>query len=113
MTTPEERAAKPHEIIWAAPDHDDDGWHQSGTWNVEHSWREDDCAYIHAATAEARLAKALARVAVLEEALAFYADGEWPEDYPGGVLYDPDGGDEKTFLDYGDKARAALRGPGG
>jgi hypothetical protein len=52
---------------------------------------------------EKRLAKAVG-------ALRFYAEGEWPEDYPGGVLYaagdDADG--FKSHLDYGDKARTTL-----
>ena len=52
---------------------------------------------------EAKLAKAV-------EALYFYADGEWPQDYPGGVLYasGDDTPEFKTHLDYGDKARATL-----
>jgi hypothetical protein len=56
-----------------------------------------------AADAEANLAKAV-------EALEFYADGEWPQDYPGGVLYasGDDTPEFKTHLDYGDKARTTL-----
>ena len=59
---------------------------------------------------EAELAKAM-------EGLRFYAEGEWLEDYPGGVLYAVgDGTPEfKTHLDYGDKARtiiAELKGQG-
>lgn len=49
-----------------------------------------------------------ARVAELEGALRFYAEGHWPEDYPGGVLYAADGDEHANCLDYGDKARAAL-----
>jgi hypothetical protein len=47
---------------------------------------------------KARLAKAV-------EALRFYAEGKWPEDYPGGVLHDVDG---VTHIDYGHKATAML-----
>jgi hypothetical protein len=52
---------------------------------------------------EAKLAKAV-------EALEFYADGEWPQHYPGGVLYVFGGPapEFKTHLDYGDKARATI-----
>lgn len=52
---------------------------------------------------EAKLVKAM-------EALEFYADGEWPQDYPGGVLYasGDDTPEFKTHLDYGDKARTTL-----
>ena len=52
---------------------------------------------------EAKLAQAM-------EALGFYADGEWPQDYPGGVLYasGDDTPEFKTHLDYGDKARTTL-----
>jgi hypothetical protein len=52
---------------------------------------------------EAKLAKAV-------EALEFYADGEWPQDYPGGVLYasGDDPTEFKAYLDYGDKARTTL-----
>ncbi len=55
-----------------------------------------ECAYRK--EAEARLAKAV-------EALRFYAEGKWPEDYPGGVLHDVDG---VTHIDYGHKATALL-----
>ena len=50
------------------------------------------------ADAEARFAKAV-------KALRFYAEGKWPEDYPGGVLHDVDG---VTHIDYGHKATATL-----
>jgi hypothetical protein len=52
---------------------------------------------------EANLAKAM-------KTLEFYADGEWPQDYPGGVLYasGDDTTEFKTHLDYGDKARTTL-----
>jgi len=60
-------------------------------------------AYQAQLAAESKLAKAV-------EVLRFYAEGEWPEDYPGGVLYaagdDADG--FKSHLDYGDKARTTL-----
>jgi hypothetical protein len=39
------------------------------------------------------------------EALRFYAEGEWPEDYPGGVLHDVDG---VTHIDYGHRATTTL-----
>jgi len=48
------------------------------------------------------------RIAELEEALRFYATGEWPEIYPGGVHYDPNGIGITTHVDYGEIARAAL-----
>ena len=52
---------------------------------------------------EVNLAKAV-------EALRFYAEGEWPQDYPGGVLYasGDDTPELKTHLDYGDKASTTL-----
>jgi hypothetical protein len=49
------------------------------------------------------------RVAELEAVLGFYADGDWKENYPGGILYTEDGDDHANSLDYGDKARAALQ----
>ena len=50
-----------------------------------------------------KLAKAL-------EALRFYAEGEWPKDYPGGVLFaaGDDTPEFKTHIDYGYKARATI-----
>ena len=52
---------------------------------------------------EAKLEKAV-------EGLRFYAEGEWLENYPGGVLYaaGDDTPEFKTHLDYGDKARTTL-----
>lgn len=52
---------------------------------------------------EAKLAKAV-------NVLRFYAEGEWAEDYPGGVLYaaGDDTSEFKTHLDYGDLARTTL-----
>lgn len=44
-------------------------------------------------------------VLALVEALRFYAEGHWSDDYPGGVKYDVYG---VTHLDYGNKATAAL-----
>lgn len=60
-------------------------------------------AMLGAAKAEAKLTKAVA-------ALRFYSEGEWPQNYPCGVLYAAgnDTPEFKTHLDYGDRARAAL-----
>jgi hypothetical protein len=44
-----------------------------------------------------------ARVAELEEALRFYAEGNWSDGYPGGVQIDD------NTLDFGGVARAALK----
>jgi hypothetical protein len=57
----------------------------------------------HIKELEAKLAKAM-------KTLEFYADGEWPQDYPGGVLYasGDDTPEFKTHLDYGDKARTTI-----
>jgi hypothetical protein len=55
-------------------------------------------AEAYAEELEAKLAKAV-------EGLRFYAEGRWPEDYPGGVLHDVDG---VTHIDYGHKATATL-----
>jgi len=49
-----------------------------------------------------------AEIERLREALRFYATGEWSENYPGGVLYDPNGTGITTHVDYGEIARAAL-----
>jgi hypothetical protein len=60
--------------------------------------------------AEAKLSESEALLEKAVEALRFYAEGEWPEDYPGGVLYaaGDDTPEFKTHLDYGDKARTTL-----
>jgi hypothetical protein len=60
--------------------------------------------------AEAKLSESEALLAKAVEALRFYAESEWPEDYPGGVLYaaGDDAPEFKTHLDYGDKARTTL-----
>jgi hypothetical protein len=60
-------------------------------------------AETYVAEMEAKLEKAM-------KTLEFYADGEWPQDYPGGVLYasGDDTPEFKTHLDYGDKARTTL-----
>ena len=52
---------------------------------------------------EAKLVKAI-------EALRFYAEGEWPGDYPGGVLFaaGDDTPEFKTHIDYGYKARTTI-----
>jgi hypothetical protein len=65
---------------------------------------EAECAELRAENAALR-----ARVEALEAALRFYADGTWPEDYPGGVLYAEEGDEHANCLDYGDQARAALQ----
>lgn len=48
-----------------------------------------------------------AEIERLREALAFYANGEWSDGYPGGVKHEPNG-DGVTHLDFGDRAKAAL-----
>ena len=57
-----------------------------------------------------RIEELKAKLAQAMEDLWFYADGEWPQDYPGGVLYasGDDTPEFKTHLDYGDKARTTL-----
>ena len=61
-----------------------------------------------AATAETALAEALARVAELEAALSFYGDrGNWQRHDRAPYLV------ARAVMDSGDRARAALRGPGG
>ena len=66
---------------------------------------QDDAkeAEAYAEELEAKLAKAV-------EALRFYAQGEWPGDYPGGVLFaaGDDTPEFKTHIDYGYKARTTL-----
>ena len=59
---------------------------------------------------EAKLSKSEALLAKAEKALRLYAEGEWAEDYPGGVLYaaGDDTSEFKTHLDYGDLARTTL-----
>jgi hypothetical protein len=60
--------------------------------------------------AETYVAEMEAKLANAMKTLEFYADGEWPQDYPGGVLYasGDDTPEFKTHLDYGDKARTTL-----
>jgi hypothetical protein len=60
--------------------------------------------------AEAKLSKSEALLAKAMEALKFYADGEWPQHYPGDVFYVFGGPapEFKTHLDYGDKARTTI-----
>jgi DNA repair exonuclease SbcCD ATPase subunit len=65
---------------------------------AEAAIKDDASKNIHYAEVQARNAKAV-------EALRFYAEGEWPEDYPGGVLFKVDG---VTHIDYGHKATAML-----
>ena len=78
---------------------------RAAKWKQQHTDTMNDIVSMGMARdeANAKLAQAL-------EALRFYAKGEWPGDYPGGVLYAA--GDDtlgfKSHLDYGDKARATL-----
>jgi multidrug resistance efflux pump len=60
--------------------------------------------------AEARIEELEAKLAKAEEVLRLYAEGEWAEDYPGGVLYaaGDDTSEFKTHLDYGDLARTTI-----
>jgi hypothetical protein len=59
---------------------------------------------------ENEIAELRAKLAKAMKTLEFYADGEWPQDYPGGVLYasGDDTPEFKTHLDYGDKARTTI-----
>jgi hypothetical protein len=77
------------ERIWADPPETFDG---SDVWRSEPGGKGVEC--IRADIAAAREAK-------LIEALRFYADGEWQDNYPGGVYRD-------GCLDYGDKARTII-----
>ena len=81
-----------------------EGWPMGSASEIIAACKRDAVeAEAYAEELEAKLAKAV-------EALYFYADGEWPQDYPGGVLYasDDDTPEFKTHLDYGDKALATL-----
>ena len=64
-----------------------------------------DLPFLRAAAAADRIEALTAKLAKAVEGLRFYAEGRWPEDYPGGVLHDVDG---VTHIDYGHKATATL-----
>lgn len=84
---------------------------------IEELTKERDEAWKRAAYAEkmwgeseAKLSESEALLAKAVDGLRFYAEGEWLEDYPGGVLYaaGDDTSEFKTHLDYGDKARSTI-----
>jgi hypothetical protein len=51
--------------------------------------------------------RALEAVDKLREALKFYSDRAWNDDYPGGISYKIDGSDG-VYLDTGQKAKEAI-----
>lgn len=56
---------------------------------------------------EENISNLVTRNNILIEAIKFYANSKWNDDYPGGITYKVEG-DTGLYLDMGDKARESL-----